>query len=216
MSADVSFEPSVGVPAADRNEKVDESPRSTRYEGFVAGVGLLTIQLVIGYEWFVSGLTKLWRGGFAAGLSNELRDKSTGVSGVYRSFLDRVVIPHGWAFGWFVMGAELAVGVALLGAAGVLLARRRPLHVTSGQMLLAITVIASIGGILMNVAFHLANGAPHPWLIPTSGFDEGVDLDSLMPLVQLALAIVATKLFLLGRQSRRHPDQVGQRHRSTV
>ena len=29
------------------------------------------------------------------------------------------------------------------------------------------------------VNFHLTNGAPHAWLISKSGFDEGVDLDSM-------------------------------------
>jgi hypothetical protein len=30
-------------------------------------VGLLTVQLVIGYEWFISGLTKLWRAALPPG-----------------------------------------------------------------------------------------------------------------------------------------------------
>lgn len=38
--------------------------------------------------------------------------------------------------------------------------------------------LATAGAILMNVNFHLANGSPHPWLIPKEGFDEGVDMDS--------------------------------------
>jgi hypothetical protein len=61
-------------------------------------------------------------------------------------------------------------------------------------LLLAVAASA-IAGILMNVNFHLANGAPHPWLIPKSGFDEGVDLDSLMPFIQLVLAGVALRLW---------------------
>lgn len=166
-------------------------------------VGLLTVQLVIGYEWFISGFTKLWRGGFAAGLTSELRDKSLGITGGPRWFLDRVVIPHGWAFGWFVLTAELAAGVALIGAAAVFLARRHELRASTRQILLALTALASIGGILLNISLHLADGATQPWLLPKSGFDEGVDLNSVMPLIQLAFAIVATKLFLLGRKTHR-------------
>ena len=48
-------------------------------------------------------------------------------------------------------------------------------------------MLASHGGIFMAVNFHLANGAPHPWLIPTDGIDEGIDLDSLLPAMQLVL-----------------------------
>ena len=169
-----------------------------RFRTVVAGV--LTIQLVVGYEWFVSGLTKLYRGGFATGLADEVREKSVGVDGWYRAFLDRVVIPNGWTVGWLVLIGELVVGVALLGAGSVFLLRRERVGSRTRQALLATTAIASILGIVMAISFHLANGAGHPWFIPKDGFDEGVDLDSVLPLVQLAIAIVATKLFLLGRR----------------
>ena len=43
----------------------------------------------------------------------------------------------------------------------------------------------------MNVNFHLANGSTHPWFIAADPFDEGVDLDSVMPLIQLAISGVA-------------------------
>jgi hypothetical protein len=52
---------------------------------------------------------------------------------------------------------------------------------------LATTALASLAAIFMTVNFHLANGAPHPWLIPSDGFDEGVDLDSLLPAIELVL-----------------------------
>lgn len=62
------------------------------------------------------------------------------------------------------------------------------------------TALASLGGIFMAVNFHLANGAPHPWLIPKDGFDEGVDLDSLLPAVQLVLIGVSVGLWRSLRQ----------------
>ena len=62
--------------------------------------------------------------------------------------------------------------------------------------------LAAVGGILMNVAFHLANGSAHPWLIPADGFDEGVDLDSLMPAIQIVLAAVSAGMWLRLRRER--------------
>ena len=56
----------------------------------------------------------------------------------------------------------------------------------------------------MNINFHLANGSAHPWLIPKSGFDEGVDLDSLMPFIQIVLAGVSLKLWAVLHRER-HP-----------
>lgn len=175
-----------------------------RHDLATTAVGLLTIQLVLAYEWLVSGFTKLWRGGFPTGLAAELSDKSQGVTGWYKSFLDSVVIPHGWAVGWLVMIGELAVGAAFATTAIVILVRGTRLRFATRQVTFAVIALAGIAGIIMNLAFHFANGAPHPWWIPKDGFDEGVDLDSLMPLVQLSLVIVASKLYLVGRHTHRH------------
>jgi hypothetical protein len=111
------------------------------------------------------------------------------------------VIPHGWAFGWFVLTAELVLGLTLIGVTAVFLAKRHELRASTRQILLGLTALASIGGILLNISFHLANGATQPWLLPKSGFDEGVGLDSLMSLIQLAFLIVTVKLFVLGRKA---------------
>lgn len=174
------------------------------HEEAIAGAGLtglLFVQIVIGYEWLVSGVTKLWRGGFATGLAGELRDKSKGVASWYKGFLDNVVIPHSWAVGWIVLVAEILIGVALIVGAIVWLARWSRLPATTRQVLVGIVTIAAIGAIILNVSFHLANGAPHPWLIPKAGFDEGVDLDSLMPFVE-AVLVVANLRFLAILRSR--------------
>ena len=32
-------------------------------------LGLMAVQAFVGYEWLMSGLAKLWRGGFASGLA---------------------------------------------------------------------------------------------------------------------------------------------------
>jgi len=152
------------------------------------------VQLLVGYEWFISGLTKIVRGGFPSGLAKELSDKSAGAPGWYKSFLDGSIIPHASTFGYLIEIGELLVGLALIVAALVWLARWERLPDRGRLAVLATTIVASLGGIFMAVNFHLANGAPHPWLIPKSGFDEGVDLDSLLPAVQLVLLAVSAGL----------------------
>src|SRR5262249_19506742 len=62
--------------------------------GRIPLIGLLVVQLLVGYEWLMSGLTKIVRGGFPSGLADELRDKSQGAAGWYKSLLDGSVIPH--------------------------------------------------------------------------------------------------------------------------
>jgi len=156
-------------------------------------LGLLATQVFIGYEWFVSGLTKIVRGGFPSGLADELTEKSEGAPGWYSTILDKLIIPNGTFFGYLIELGELLIGAALIGAAVVWLFDSRVPH--RGQIAtFAIIVVASLGAIFLNVNFHLANGSSHPWFIPKSGFDEGVDLDSLMPLIEGALAVVAAGL----------------------
>ena len=181
-------------------------PRTAGEEMAQVGlIGLLVVQIAIGYEWLISGLTKVIDGGFPQGLSAELRDSSTAAPSFYKSFLDNVVIPHGQIFGYLVEIGELVGGIALIAAALLWLTRWRRLSLSWQMTVLAVTAIASVVGIFMNINFHLANGGTHPWLIPPSGFDEGVDLDSLMPVIQLVLlAVSVTGLRILRRSGGDH------------
>jgi thiosulfate dehydrogenase [quinone] large subunit len=79
-----------------------------------AVVALLLVQVCIGYEWLVSGLTKIVNGDFPAGLAVELRDMSKAAPSWYRSFLNSAVVPHAAAFGYGIEVAELAIGIVLL------------------------------------------------------------------------------------------------------
>jgi hypothetical protein len=157
-------------------------------------VGLLLIQTFIGYEWLLSGLAKIYRGGFPSGLASELTARSKDAPGWYKSFLDGSIIPNAQAFGYLIEIGELLVGITLIVAALVWLSRWEHLGYGGRVAILWATVLASLGGIFMAVNFHLANGAPHAWLIPKSGFDEGVDLDSLLPALQFVLIVVSVGL----------------------
>jgi hypothetical protein len=163
-------------------------------------IGLLVVQLLVGYEWLMSGLTKIVRGGFPSGLSDELRDKSQGTAGWYKGFLDGTVIPHASTFGYVIEVSELLVGLALIIAALVWLLRWERLPEAGRLAILATTAIASFGAVVMAVNFHLANGASHPWLIAKDGFDEGIDLDSLLPAIQLVLIGVSAALWRVERR----------------
>jgi hypothetical protein len=99
------------APLVEPNEST--SPSASR----LPLVGLLLVQLLVGYEWFVSGLTKFVHGGFPSGLANELREKSADAPNWYRSFLDGLIIPYASAFGYLIEIGELLVGLALIVAA---------------------------------------------------------------------------------------------------
>ena len=67
----------------------------------------------------------------------------------------------------------------------------------------------------MNVNFHLAGGANHPWLIAADPFGEGVDFDSVMPLIQLAISLVSAK-FLLDLRAATHRSAVSSKAVATA
>ena len=179
-----------------------------RYVARAGLLGLLAVEALLGYEWLMSGLTKVVRGGFPGGLAEELREKSEGAASWYSSFLDGVVIPNGSLFGLLIIVGELAVGVALIAAAALWAFRWQKLGPQGRTALLAVTVAAGVGGILMNMNFHLANGSAHPWLVPGDGFDEGVDLDSFMPAVQLVLVIVSASVWRTMRRRTAAADKL--------
>ena len=158
-------------------------------------IGLLAVQAFIGYEWFISALTKLVRGGFPAGLADDLRDSSQGSPGWYVKILDHVVIPHGKVFGYLTEIGELLVGMALIGGALVWLFAWRRMPASLRATSLALVALAALAGAFMTVNFHLADGsATSPWFLPGDIFSEGVDIDSLMTAIQLALVAVSGAL----------------------
>ena len=63
-----------------------ETPKAANgIDARLALIALLVIQIGIGYEWFMSGLTKIYRGTFAVGLAADLREKSPGAEDWYRT-----------------------------------------------------------------------------------------------------------------------------------
>jgi uncharacterized membrane protein YphA (DoxX/SURF4 family) len=162
---------------------MDGSDASERRSS-AAVVALLLVQVCIGYEWFVSGLTKLVNGDFPSGLAAELRDMSAGAPGWYRSFLDSAILPHAAAFGYTIEIAEVAVGVVLL--VGVL---RLPAWI--GRHVPAVTSAALVVGLVLAANFALANGSSFGLRLAGDSFDEGIDLDTLLVGVQLALLVFA-------------------------
>lgn len=163
-------------------------------------IGLLAVAMIVGYEWFISGLVKLVRGDFSSGLADELLEKSAGATPWYVAFLKAAVIPNADVFGYPIELSEPCAGAVLIpGPLIWLLAWDRASDLTRSAVLW-LPALAAIGGAFLAINLHLANGASHPWLIPGDAFDEGIDLDSALPAVQVVIATIS--LILLGRLRR--------------
>ncbi|MEO7859206.1 MAG: hypothetical protein ABIU05_01985 [Nitrospirales bacterium] len=157
-------------------------------------IGLLLVAMIVGYEWFISGLVKVVRGGFPAGLAEELTEKAPDATTWYGAFLESAVIPNASILGYLIEISEIVAGVILIvGPLVWIFAWTRVSDRSRAMVLLAIAV-ASIGGAFLAINLHLANAASHPWLFPGDSFDEGIDLDSVIPAIQIVIATVSIVL----------------------
>lgn len=166
-------------------------PGTLRGKPSLSMIGFLLVAIVIGYEWFMSGLVKFVRGDFPAGLADELLEKSAGTAAWYGSFLKSAVIPNAELYGYAIEISEVLAGVALI--AGPLIWLFAWDRVSDGirRAVLFLMAAAAIGGAFLAINLHLANGASHPWLLPGDAFDEGIDLDSVLPAIQIVIATIS-------------------------
>ncbi len=166
-------------------------------------VGLLLVEMITGYEWLVSGLVKVVRGDFPSGLAAELLEKSEGVSAWYGALMKSAFIPYAEPFGYIIEITELLAGVVLLAGPLLWLFAWDRVSDRLRSAVLFLTAAAAIGGTFLAINLHLANGASHPWLIPGDSFDEGIDLDSVLPAIQIVIAWIS--IILLRRLGRERP-----------
>lgn len=161
----------------------------------LAMIGLLLVEMIIGYEWLVSGVAKFVRGGFPSGLAGAFLEKSVGAPAWYTTLMQSIVIPYAKVFGYLIEISEVLAGVALVAGPLIWLFAWDRVSDRVRYAVLFFTAVAAIGGTFLAINLHLANGAAHPWLIPGTGFDEGIDLDSILPAIQIVIAIVSIILF---------------------
>lgn len=162
-------------------------------------VMVAAVQAVIGSEWLVSGANKVLLGtfpqGLAARLQAGLQDNS---NHWYVALLRALVLPHTIFFGFVIESTELTIGVVLVCGALLLLGPVRPAGEPQhrlGVTFVTATLIAAIASIILCVNFHFWMGdGIVPTVRPGSAFDEGIDLDTLLPPLSLIIAVANLRL----------------------
>ena len=178
------------------------SPDPLRGKPNLSMVGLLLVEMIIGYEWLVSGVVKVVKGDFPSGLADELLKKSEGVPSWYAGLIKSFFIPNAAIFGYLIEISEVLAGIALVFGSFIWLCGWDRCSDRVRRWILFFIISAAIGTTFLVLNLHIANGAPHPWLLPDSGFDEGVDLDSVLPAIQIVIAWISIDLFRrLGRKT---------------
>jgi thiosulfate dehydrogenase (quinone) large subunit len=190
--------------------------RSDSSQNVCAGAALVTllaVQIIIGYEWLASGITKIASGTFVSGLAADLKDGAGSAPHFYKSFLNGTIIPNARAFAVLIEVGEIIVGVGFMVASIVWLARWSRLSDRWRMVILGTVMLSALGATLMAINFHLANGGNHPWLIPADGFDETIDVDSVLAFIQGAFFFFSGYLLLkIRRQHQVSPSRADARH----
>jgi thiosulfate dehydrogenase [quinone] large subunit len=158
-------------------------------------IGMVIVQIIIGYEWLVSGLVKIVRGDFTSGLGGELAEKAEDAYGWYASLLEGVIIPNASNFAVIIEIAEVLVGLAFIAVPLVWLLARERIPARLWKIAFLLTAVAAVGGFFMATNFHLANGLTHPWILPMDSFEEGVDFDTFLAAMNAVIAIVYFSLY---------------------
>ena len=113
-------------------------------------VGLLVVQIIVGFEFFWTVLVKIVRGGFVSGLAADLQNRVQAAPGWYRSLADSVIIPNASLFGYLIIIGELFVGITLIATAIVWLVRWDSLSMTARRTLVGLIVLAAAAALAMN------------------------------------------------------------------
>jgi|GEM_PF-3625041 hypothetical protein len=162
----------------------------TGQRGF-AGL-LAAFQVVIGYEWFISGINKLAAGDFPRGLAGDIVDNLKDVdAGWFATFLRQEVLPHSIAFGYLVEYAEVMVGLLLLTSAAVFAFTAAGCVRWPGLCagVVAAGSGAAVGAVCMNACYYLFSGGGWPGVDPAMAYGEGMALDLLLSLLSVILAL---------------------------
>lgn len=162
---------------------------------------LALIQAIVGYEWLVSGANKVLSGQFPQGLAAALDGGLKGnPNGWYVSFVRAVVLPHSVFYGYLIELAEVGIGLALLGGALLLIGhiptRGAPFY-RLARAEIGAAAIAAFACLVLCVNFHFYMGdGLISALNPGNPFDQGIDLDTLLPPIAAIVCVLNIRLLI--------------------
>jgi thiosulfate dehydrogenase (quinone) large subunit len=149
--------------------------------------GVALVFLILGYEWLLSGLDKIFSSNFRSGLAAELQDSVPDNShGWYVHFLERIVIPHAGSFAVVVEMGEVLVAFGMFLGAALWMGSDR-IGERRSRTLRPWVIGALLGSALMTANYYLMAGGSFPWLRPSAPFDEALDIDGLLTFVAMGL-----------------------------
>lgn len=188
-----------GAGFARRRRTGEPERRSERMVAHTHTIALAGLQLLLGYEWLVSGVDKLFYANFPGALGGLLASTLQGghIPAPFAALLRAVVLPHGAAFGVLVEWGETLAGLGLI--AGALVALLAPVlrgrlapsaaHwlALSERAMAWLAPAAALGAGLMGLSFYLLDGAPSQWFMPSVAFGGALDTGLMLALSSVVL-----------------------------
>jgi thiosulfate dehydrogenase [quinone] large subunit len=140
---------------------------------------VLLLTFIIGYEWLMSGLSKLVSGKFISGFHSQVASSINDAYGVYHPILNHLVMPNSAFFGFFVQYGELIVGVifVLISVLGF-----KKMSIAFAKLGMVATILSTF----LSLNMFLFSGDPF-FVKPSDPFDESVSLDLMLALMQIVL-----------------------------
>lgn len=176
-----------------------------------ANIAIAGLQLVIGYQWLVSGIDKLLLGTFPTQIGQLLTIQigSGKLPGFFAALLRSVVAPNAALFGYAVMLGETLAGLGLIVAG--LFTLLRPVFearasgrlwavfATTDRLVAALAPYAAGGAGLLGLSYYLLDGAPTLWFTPSLAYGGAIAPGMVLALASLALLIAQVYAMRTGR-----------------
>lgn len=164
-------------------------------------IALAGLQLVIGYQWLVSGVDKMLLGTFPAQIGHllVLQLGSGKLPTYFATLLRSLVVPNAPVFGYAIMLGETLAGLGLIAGGLVMLLRPLAEARTSGRVweLFAMTdrlvtglaPLAAAGAGLLGLSYYLLDGAPMLWFTPSLAYGGAIAPGMVVALASLVLVV---------------------------
>lgn len=178
------------------------TPRQVRATGSqLPNIALAGFQLLVGYEWLVSGVDKLLFGLFPERLGGLLAQLVSGgrLPGVFVTLVQQLVLPNAVFFGYLIEWGETLAGIGLI-AAGLLALLRplaeRYLHGTLAvifavgfRLLELLAPLAAAGAGLLGLSYFFLDGLPTPWFTPSIAYGGAIDTGLFLAAASVVLVV---------------------------
>jgi thiosulfate dehydrogenase [quinone] large subunit len=162
-------------------------------------VALAGLQLVIGYQWLVSGIDKILLGAFPAQVGPLLMGSiSSGkLPAYFAALLQAVVVPNAPVFGYAVMLGETLAGLGLVAAGAFNFLRPQfetrargrlwEIFALTDRLVMGLAPLAAVGAGLLGLSFYLLDGASTIWFTPSLAYGGAIAPELVLALASLVL-----------------------------